>query len=757
MVLAFPSMAAYNHDTTDTDKSLRSAPKTHHVENAWIYTKYDPATGYHQVYYQHFPSPITSPDKLTEFQLTKSSFHKSKPIWGLTDVTLNYYKTSSSPLQTCNNGYLFYYLGDPDDNGINHIYLGCIENLISASPTISYSDVPLTTQSSTTYDVQDYDVSKRSTIPYKDGSGKITYGVHIVFTSDDGKLHNIIHSKSYVYGDSYGVTLGLLHHDYTDVHSQWSTYVSSQTKKYKAPKFDRSQERLITFLALDPADTYPEVGVVSYLGKHEVILTDLGKDIRHPQFGYGSYHDIFVEYAKGADKGKLVHILLTDIDISSATPAPYDTQYWCDTAYIISDDLYTRSGLDTGYTGTKGTLNFTYMRQQPDGKNDIYAAHASVTTGCNNKGNWVITSDVDAVVIMDVTSASLSKVAEIQLTCTNDNYFPQFIYKLYRDASFANATSAYGFTHVMMLRDMSDGTGSLLIDIYDVDNPTTECINDCYHNEDRSAIDDDNGFEDGDGNKDECETLPCTVDYLSADPTGDFDSDGLTNEEDNCPCSYNPDQYDPDGDGVGESNSETLENGCDNCPGLSNPADMDNNADGSYSPLDTDYRQTDSDNDGYGDVCDTVVNECGDDDTDLDSINDLCDNCVSVSNFDQEDVDADGIGDACDNCPSISNANQTDGDGDGIGDDCDNCPTISNADQTDSDGDGIGDDCEPITQVVTTSAEDSVKVSGGALDFLGCSLNTSTINSNQSYYMLLTLLIIPIMRRRKVKNSHTSK
>lgn len=85
-------------------------------------------------------------------------------------------------------------------------------------------------------------------------------------------------------------------------------------------------------------------------------------------------------------------------------------------------------------------------------------------------------------------------------------------------------------------------------------------------------------------------------------------------------------------------------------------------------------------------------------DADSDLVNDACDNCLGLSNNDQNDADNDGIGDACDTC--------TDTDGDGFGNPgfpnlcaTDNCPTVSNPLQTDSDGDGLGDGCDPCTNV----------------------------------------------------------
>lgn len=78
--------------------------------------------------------------------------------------------------------------------------------------------------------------------------------------------------------------------------------------------------------------------------------------------------------------------------------------------------------------------------------------------------------------------------------------------------------------------------------------------------------------------------------------------------------------------------------------------------------------QSDRDQDGVGDACDT------NDDADKDGIQDNRDNCESVPNADQLDTDEDGLGDLCDN----------DDDNDGVLDEVDNCRLISNPQQEDN-------------------------------------------------------------------------
>ena len=72
-------------------------------------------------------------------------------------------------------------------------------------------------------------------------------------------------------------------------------------------------------------------------------------------------------------------------------------------------------------------------------------------------------------------------------------------------------------------------------------------------------------------------------------------------------------------------------------------------------------------------------------DIDGDGVRAGIDNCPSVANTNQSDIDDDGRGDVCD----------SDIDGDGINNGSDNCPTIHSLDQRDTDRDTLGDVCDP--------------------------------------------------------------
>jgi PKD repeat protein len=126
---------------------------------------------------------------------------------------------------------------------------------------------------------------------------------------------------------------------------------------------------------------------------------------------------------------------------------------------------------------------------------------------------------------------------------------------------------------------------------------------------------------------------------------------------------------------IQDIDKDTIPDSTDNCPMVPN------------------YDQSDVDDDGVGDVCDTCTDTDGDGYGNPGNQQNTCpeDNCPDTPNADQIDTDYDGMGDACDTCP---NDPLNDADTDGICGGIDNCPSEYNPSQSDADGDGIGDACE---------------------------------------------------------------
>lgn len=168
----------------------------------------------------------------------------------------------------------------------------------------------------------------------------------------------------------------------------------------------------------------------------------------------------------------------------------------------------------------------------------------------------------------------------------------------------------------------------------------------------------------------------------------DADDDEIPGTTDNCPNFPNDDQYDNDGDGLG--------NLCD-----AFPIDPWNDADGDGYPANEDVCpniadsfQEDADGDGIGDICD------------------LCPGFVDPPGP-QTDLDGDGTGDNCDNDVDGDgqlNSADSDSDNDGVLDPSDNCEFVPNPSQSDYDSDGEGDLCDGddlyIPEVTVTKLAD---------------------------------------------------
>ena len=170
-----------------------------------------------------------------------------------------------------------------------------------------------------------------------------------------------------------------------------------------------------------------------------------------------------------------------------------------------------------------------------------------------------------------------------------------------------------------------------------------------------------------------CDGIDNDNDGLIDEGFADTDGDGVADCIDNCIDTYNPNQTDVDENGIGDiCETAVAEEICDGI---------------------------DNDNDG-------LIDE-GFADTDGDGVADCIDNCINTYNPNQIDVDENGIGDICespqleDYCDGVDNDGDGlidegffDTDGDGVADCIDNCLYTFNPDQADLDGNLIGDVCE---------------------------------------------------------------
>lgn len=134
----------------------------------------------------------------------------------------------------------------------------------------------------------------------------------------------------------------------------------------------------------------------------------------------------------------------------------------------------------------------------------------------------------------------------------------------------------------------------------------------------------------------------------------DNDSDGIVDGDDNCVNVANADQADADHDGKGDAcetdtDGDGIPDANDDCPNdIGNACQTDGDEDGvpdasDNCPTVPNSDQYDSDGDEVGDACP---------DSDGDGIHDDADNCPGDTNADQADGDQDGIGDTCDDDPN---------------------------------------------------------------------------------------------------------
>jgi len=182
------------------------------------------------------------------------------------------------------------------------------------------------------------------------------------------------------------------------------------------------------------------------------------------------------------------------------------------------------------------------------------------------------------------------------------------------------------------------------------------------------------------------------------DDFDDGDNDGIAIGGDNCPFDSNPDQTDTDDDGVGDicdedDDNDTVDDDIDNCPLVDNTNQVDTDGDLTGNACDDD-----DDNDGVNDSADeSALNPFVCRDLDADS----CDDCsVGTDQFgpaDDFNVDNDGLDtDSNGQC----DFSDPDDDGDTVPDGMDNCPLVDNINQEDvngfNDGEGEGDACEVL-------------------------------------------------------------
>lgn len=233
---------------------------------------------------------------------------------------------------------------------------------------------------------------------------------------------------------------------------------------------------------------------------------------------------------------------------------------------------------------------------------------------------------------------------------------------------------------------------------------------------------------DGDGVLDLSDAFPADK-SMSSDLDGDGIGDGRDDDADGDGVSRANENRIGSSDELADTDGDSVRDGIDNCVLQINAAqpnrdgdlegdacDADQDGDGltneTEALMGTNPLNPDSDGDGIRDGVDfAALNRLEWEDADGDLVADNSDNCVGLGDVSQTDTDDDGQGDACDSdddndglsddeenmrgVDAVVTLSLTgDSDGDGIDDLEDNCPLVVNVLQPDSDDDGFGNDCD---------------------------------------------------------------
>ena len=248
-----------------------------------------------------------------------------------------------------------------------------------------------------------------------------------------------------------------------------------------------------------------------------------------------------------------------------------------------------------------------------------------------------------------------------------------------------------------------------------------------YNNNDEQSDSDD------DLRGDICDNCPEVANFLQQDT----DADGVGDHCDNCIDIPNSEQGNVDGDPAGDACDDDADN-----DGILSEDDCDDlNAEETETSIDA---YTDNDGDGIGDsaapeaVCPSGLGagyslETGD-------------NCPSVPNSSQTDSDEDGLGDVCDDCPDEAAQEAEDGcpeNGDDTDDTDDTESTTPNESDTDSTEGDTAQEEGPLPGEDFLEDEPQADILSG-----GCRCN-STSNQHAVWLCLILLMSYRLTKRNR--------
>lgn len=506
LVLPCLALASEKHQTTSAIDDTRTKPVPYPNADypVLIYSKFDPTSGYQQIFMQHH-DPMDETGDLAETQLTTSAYDKSNPQWGPGPVKFR----GAAGFNDCDPGQTFLFTGDDDSSGIQHLYIDCLLGFPSA-PFSPYDPsgtlFQLTDFSGTTnYDVADYDVETQHTFTYSLLHPTDRY-YEVVFTTalngaSGGELHHLLFrpetmNSSYYYIDTSNLTW------------RWGSW-SPVFTQYRTPRFFNSGRDIIFSASHSSAEGW-ELGGMSRIGRKEAEITAIPRDVVEPKV----FNDTVV-FGLASDGTSPDQLAYTTLSISSGFLSDGIISQWCPEVYILTESEHNRIDHDLNLSTANSSLEVVFSRERLDnGLHDIY--YAEKTPSCSAS-----TASLATIINNDLFDA------EIQLTCSEDDIYPLFMAAMNTNETHADKTGTDP-NDIMMLEIQAAVSDQALVHLHN--NPVAAtCVDTCSSNANGDPIDDPDG------------------DSLRNDLL-----DGVT-VCDNCPDVYNPDQTDTDGDGIGDA------------------------------------------------------------------------------------------------------------------------------------------------------------------------------------------------------------
>lgn len=150
--------------------------------------------------------PLTGPTR----SLTTSAFDKFSPVFGNMVSELRFHNLTQNLVEICQDGRLFYYLGQPAPGGIKHVFAGCLSDFSNPPYTIIEGFQLTGLTPATTFDVQKlYAIS--ATEPQTYSSNNLVHdAAGVIFETTDGEFKLLLHDTAVIFNTTTTVNRGFI-------------------------------------------------------------------------------------------------------------------------------------------------------------------------------------------------------------------------------------------------------------------------------------------------------------------------------------------------------------------------------------------------------------------------------------------------------------------------------------------------------------------------------------------------------------------